>query len=433
MLRWTSVFAALLMAGLSLPFATAIFAQDSKAVAKSATGHDWPQFLGPQRNGISAGTGLLNSWTGDGPPEVWRVPGGVGMSGLAIDRGRVVTLVQRDGQQCVLVLDVADGRTRHVVPIAPEFTNAMGAGPRATPAISGDTAYVFTGEGVLAAVDLVAGKVAWSRNVVKELGGKSAEYGMACSPLAIGERVVVTVGAPRGTVAAFERATGATAWTAITDGDTAGYSSPALLNVAGSEQLVAFEGKAALGIAPQSGKVLWRFPYETDFDCNIATPIAHEGRVFISSGENHGCALLSLEATGDTFQAKPVWESHGPSSVMRNEWQTSILHDRHLYGFDNVGSAGPVTHLNCVEIATGKRKWQQLRFGKGNLIFADGKLFLTTMKGELVVARANPERYEELGRKTVLRTTRQAPALAQGRLYLRDDRDIVCLDVREKK
>jgi hypothetical protein len=122
--------------------------------------------------------------------------------------------------------------------------------------------------------------------------------------------------------------------------------------------------------------------------------------------------------------------SQGPKSVLRNEWQTSILLDGFLYGFDNVGSAGPVTHLTCVSAASGERQWQELRFGKGNLIAADGKLFLSTMQGELVVVTTTPKRFEELGRKRIIGKTRQAPALAGGLLYLRDDREIVCLDVR---
>ena len=117
---------------------------------------------------------------------------------------------------------------------------------------------------------------------------------------------------------------------------------------------------------------------------------------------------------------------------MRNEWQTSILLDGHLYGFDNVGSAGQVTHLTCLNATTGERLWQEPRFGKGNMIAADGKLFMSTMKGEFVIARASPAGYQELGRKLVIETTRQAPALAGGLLYLRDDQEIVCLDVRKR-
>jgi outer membrane protein assembly factor BamB len=264
---------------------------------------------------------------------------------------------------------------------------------------------------------------------VKELKGKEADYGMACSPLVVGENVIVIAGAPNAAVAAYNAQSGKLAWTA--GDDPAGYSSPTLLKVGGQEQVVAYTGASAIGLTPQGGSLLWRFPYETDFNCNIATPLAVDGKVFISSGENHGSALLSLKPAGQTFDVEEAWTSQGPQSVMRNEWQTSIFLDGHLYGFDNVGSAGPVTHLTCVNAATGKRVWQQARFGKGNLIAADGKLFCSTMKGELVVVRATPEKYDELGRATVIGTTRQAPALANGLLYLRDDKEIVCLDVRK--
>jgi outer membrane protein assembly factor BamB len=305
----------------------------------------------------------------------------------------------------------------------------MGNGPRATPTIAGDQAFTFTGEGILAAVNLADGKLQWSHNVVAELKGKPADYGMASSPLVVGDSVIVIAGAPRATLSAYNTKSGKLAWTACED--PAGYSSPALLILGGVPQIVAYTGSSAIGVEPQSGSMLWRYPYETDFNCNIATPLTVDGKVFLSSGENHGCVLLGLSKSGDTFTTSEVWKSQGSQSVLRNEWQTSILLDGHLYGFDNVGSAGPVTHLTCVNAATGKRVWQKLRFGKGNLIAADGKLWISTMNGELVLVRATPKEFEELGRATVLGSTRQAPALAGGRLYLRDDAEIVCLDVRK--
>jgi outer membrane protein assembly factor BamB len=264
---------------------------------------------------------------------------------------------------------------------------------------------------------------------VEELGGAVAEYGMASSPLVAGKRVIVTVGAPQAAVAAYVAQTGKLAWKA--GGGTAGYSSAALLQAGGRPQVVAFAGEAAMGLDPVKGTVLWTFPYETDFNCNIATPLAHDGQVFLSSGENHGSVLLALTPQGGKFQPRETWSSHGPASVMRNEWQTSILWDGHLYGLDNVGGAGPVTHLNCVDIATGQRVWQEERFGKSNLIAAEGKLFFSTLEGELVLVSATPAGYRELGRASVLGPTRQAPALANGLLYLRDDTEIVCLDVRK--
>ena len=399
------------------------------AVAQADAKGEWPQFLGPQRNGLSAETGLLERWPADGPKEQWRVPGGVGMSGLAVSRGRVLTLVQRDQKQWLIALDAKSGEPVWQAPLAAWYRNPMGNGPRATPAISGDQVFVFTGEGILSAHDFRDGKQLWSHHVVQELSGKEAEYGMACSPLVVGEQVIVSAGAPTGTLVAFDAESGKQLWTA--GSDPAGYSSPALLNVGGRAQIVAFTGNSALGVDPAKGTVLWRYPFKTNYDCNIATPLEIKGQVFLSSGENHGSVLLALKPQGEKFELSEVWNSFGPKSDLRNEWQTSMLLNGHLYGMDNVGGAGPITHLTCIDAATGKRKWQEARFGKGNLIAADGKLFITTMKGELVVARATPERYDELGRATVLDSTRQAPALSNGRLFLRDDKEIICLDVRK--
>lgn len=390
---------------------------------------EWPQFLGPQRNGRSSETGLLDRWPEQGPKEVWRVPGGVGMSGLAISRGRVLTLVQREGEQWLIALDVKSGESIWQTPLAPEYRNAMGNGPRGTPAISGDHVFVFTGEGILSAHNFQDGKQLWSHNVLKELSGKEAEYGMACSPLVVGDQVIVTAGAAKGTLVAFETKTGKQVWTA--GKDPAGYSSPALLNVGGRKQVVAFTGNSALGVDPAKGTLLWRYPFNTNFNCNITTPLEIQGNVFLSSGEDHGSVLLSLKSQADKFEISEAWNSFGTKSVLRNEWQTSMLLDGFLYGMDNVGGAGPITHLTCIDAATGERKWQQARFGKGNLIAADGKLFISTMKGELVLVRATPDRYDELSRATVLGSTRQAPALSNGRLFLRDDKEIVCLDVRK--
>jgi outer membrane protein assembly factor BamB len=394
------------------------------------TEHEWPQFLGPNRNGISNETGLLDVWPENGPKVVWRTTGGVGMSGLAVSRGRMLTMIQTDGKQHVVCLDAKTGKTIWQTSVAPEYKNGQGKGPRATPTIAGNAVFAFTGEGILVALRFADGRVVWSHNAVTDHGGKPADYGMSCSPLIVGNYVIVTVGAPKATVLAYDKITGKLAWKAGAD-DATGYSSPALLNVGGRQQIVVFTGSSVLGLAPANGKVYWRYPYKTAFDCNIATPLAHKGHVFISSGENHGSVMLKLTSDGSRFSASEVWSSQGVKSVLRNEWQTSMLIDGYLYGFDNVGSAGPVTHLTCVNAATGERAWQKLRFGKGNLIAADGKLLISTMKGEFILVAASPIAYKEIGRATVIGTARQAPALSAGLVYLRADREIVCLDVRK--
>ncbi|HEY2415973.1 MAG TPA: PQQ-binding-like beta-propeller repeat protein [Pirellulaceae bacterium] len=390
---------------------------------------EWPQFLGPNRNGVSAATGLLDSWPAAGPKEVWRVTGGAGMSGIASAGGHLCTLVQHDGQQWLVAHHPATGKQQWQTTLAPEYKNTQGDGPRATPTIAGERVFAFTGQGILTCVNLATGSQMWSHDVVGELKGKVAEYGMACSPLLVGDLVIVTVGAPKACLIAYKAQSGERAWTA--GDDPCGYSSPALLNVGGRQQIVAFTGGSVIGVTSDSGKVLWRHPYETDYECNTASPIAVDGNVLISSGENHGSALLKLNPNGDKFDVAEIWSSQGPRSVLRSEWQTPILLDGKLYGLDNIGSAGPITNLTCLDAATGKQLWQQPRFGKANMIAADGKLFFTSMTGELIIVRATPKGYEEIGRKQVSGPTRQAPAIADGKLYLRDDKEIICLDIRK--
>ena len=394
--------------------------------AQSKTSAGWPQFLGPDRNGISAEKNLIDAWPKAGLKEVWRVPGGVGMAAVVVDGSIAVTMIQNP-KQTVVALDPKTGKTKWSQEIAPNYRNAMGNGPRATPAIHNGVVYAFSGEGILAALSAKTGKVMWSANLVARHKGRSAEYGMASSPLVYGKVVVVTVGAPNATVVAVNQSDGETAWTAGT-GDPAGYSSPAILKIGKTNQLVAFSGSAALGVDPSNGKQLWKHRYPTPYDCNIVTPQLINGNVFISSGENHGSTMLGVSGSG---AVKKLWESTGRTSVMRNEWQTAIHLNGHLFGYDNVGGAGPITHLTCIDAKTGARKWQQARFGKGNMIAADGKFFGTTMKGEVVVLEANAEEFVELGRMEVMGATRQAPSLANGLLYIRDDREIICLDVRK--
>ena len=404
------------------------FALSNSLRAAEPASQGWPQFLGPKRNGISHETDLINEFGPEGPKVVWRVPGGIGMSGIALDGRQAVTMLERDGKQQVVAFQMSDGAELWSQSVADGYRNAMGAGPRATPTIADGAIFVFTGEGILAALDQASGELQWRHDVVNEFQGEPAMYGMACSPLVVDGLVIVTAGVEGASVVAYDAQTGRLAWKS--GDDAAGYSSPALLTAGGRRQVVAFTGGSAVGLEPSSGAELWRYPFVTDFDCNIATPIAVDDDVFISSGENHGCARLTLEPHGDVLQVTEAWTSFGPTSVLRNEWQTSVLIDGYLYGMDNVGGAGPITHLTCVDANTGERVWQQKRFGKGNLIAADGKLFIATLDGELVIVRATPDRFEELSRAEVFAGGRQAPALLDGRLYLRDSEEVLCIDIR---
>jgi outer membrane protein assembly factor BamB len=352
------------------------------------------------------------------------------MSGVVVVSDRALTLVQREGRQWAVCLAVDTGKELWRTDLAAAYRNPMGDGPRSTPTVAGEQVFALTGQGTLAALKLQDGSAVWSVDLLDQLQASPADYGMACSPLVVGDRVIVTIGAAEATVVALDTRTGKILWRAGQD-FPAGYSSPALLESGGRKQLVVFHGAGALGLDPQSGAELWSYPYVTDFSCNIATPLAIDGGIFLSAGENHGSVLLDLKPQGPRYEVQPRWTSWGSKSTFRNEWQTAVAIAGALYGFDNVGSAGPVTHLACIDPRTGERKWQELRFGKGNLTAADGKLFVISITGELAVVRADPQRFELLGRRPLLEKTRTAPGISGGRLFARDDHDIVCVDVRQ--
>ncbi len=392
---------------------------------------DWSQFLGTHRNGVSTETGLIREWPADGPKIAWRTPLGVSMSSVIVSDDRAYTMFQDDRDLFVVALNASDGQEIWRTPFAPAYENGMGNGPRATPSISDGIVFAFTGDGVLAALSAKDGKELWTANVPKQLKGSPSEYGMSCSPLVVGKLVVVHSGSESAAVAAFDVQSGKLVWKSATG--KAGYSSPLLMELAGKNQIVTLTAAGAFGMNPDDGTVLWKFPFVTEYDCNTACPVqVDESSVLISAGENHGSVLLQISGSGKTFAAKELWSSLGKDSQLRAEWQTPVIHEGYLYGLDNNGSAGPITNLVCIRLKDQKTMWQKARFGKSNLILADGKLFLTTMNGDVVIVEATPNEFKELGRATIIETTRQAPSLANGYLFVRDDKDVVCIDVRGK-
>ena len=390
---------------------------------------DWPQFLGKSRNGVSQEKNLVDSFPAAGPKIRWKVPGGVGMSAVVVQGDRAVTSWNSDGEQWLVALDAATGKLVWKAEMGPAYKNPMGDGPRATPTIDQQSIYAYSGEGILLAVDLLSGQTRWRKDVMDELSAKASEYGMSCSPLIVGDRLIVQTGATDAALAAFALADGKLLWKAGTG--HAGYSSPVVMDIAGTSQVVSITGTAVMGIDPANGKTLWSYPFETDYGCNTASPVAIDGGVFVSAGENHGSVLFDVQKDKEGYRVKERWKSLDSKSVMRNEWQTSILVGDYLYGFDNVGAAGPVSHFSCIEAKTGKAVWQKSRFGKGNLVHADGKFWLTTIEGELIIAKADSQGYQELSRASILEKNRQTVSIADGYGYLRDDSNIVCIELRK--
>jgi len=396
------------------------------AVALSGTAcvvaADWPQFLGPNRTGASAETGLLSSFPSSGPKVLWKVPGGDGYSGIAVAGGKVFTLVQRGGDELLLALDAKTGKEVWQHKVAAAYKNQYGNGPRSTPTVDGGKVYVQSASGPLVCLDAADGKVVWQHDLIKEFGGKNIDWGLSASPLVV-DNLVLALPGDSGGVAAFDKATGKLAW--HTAKDKAAYASPIVVNVGGKKQVVCFTAVGVLAL-DLAGKEQWRQAWKTDYDVNIATPLPVGDRLFVSSGENVGCALLAPSAEG---KAEVLWESKGPTSVMKNYWATAVLHDKHLYGIS--GEYKGVTNLNCVEAASGKLVWSKERYGHCNLTLADGHLYIQTIGGDLVIAEASPKAYTEKGRAKVLAAAKyvNAPAIADKKLYARDGVSILCVDI----
>ncbi len=382
---------------------------------------DWPQWRGPNRDGVARGTGLLSSWPSDGPRVVWKAETGEGYSSPIVAGGRVFLLVQQGENEAVVCRDAGDGRElwRHAYPA--RFHNAeAGTGPHSTPAVAGDCVYTVGATGKFHCLDVRTGTVRWVHDLLAEFQVTNQEYGVSFSPLIEGNRVVTMPGGPNGSsVVAFDRIDGRLVWKALDD--RAGYSSPVAATLAGRRQVVCLTAESVVGLAPEDGKLLWKYPWPLFKDCNVATPVVVGDYVFISSGYSKGCSLLEITADGGAaFHARPVYEHNR----MRNHFSTSVIYGDHLYGFDDF-------FLAAMDLRTGKVLWKERGFGKGTLLAADGRLIILGDNGRLVLADASPVEFRERARCKLLHgRCWTMPALAGGKLYIRDEKSILCLDLR---
>lgn len=388
---------------------------------------DWPQFRGPQRDGRSAETGLARSWGEAGPPVVWRVPVGTGYSSLAVAGGGAYTLLARDGSEFVVRLDAATGREVWRARLGRDFREdpETGNGPRSTPTVDGDRLYALGSYGNFAALEAATGKVLWQHDLGQEFGAelphKWPHWGYSTSALVEGDQVVLEIGGGRDQAfAAFDRASGKVRWTAHSDEPA--YTSPIAVDAAGRRQLVFLTASHVVGLTPQ-GRVLWTYPFPTQYGINVATPVSlPEDRIFVSAAYDKGAAMIRLRSDGEGVRAERLWESR----VMENHFNSSVLHGGHLYGFHR-GT------LKCIEAATGKEMWANRDFGLGSLILADGRLWVLGEQGQLAVAEARPDALTVQAKAQVLNgKCWTPPALAGGRLYLRNQSEAVCLDVSGK-
>jgi outer membrane protein assembly factor BamB len=402
-----------------LPAVFALLGLASHAMAQTAA--LWPQWRGPNRDGISKETGLLKQWPAEGPPLAWKTTGaGRGYSSFSISGGRLYTMGLRGDREFVVAFDVATGKEAWATAHGSAFHNDRGDGPRGTPTIDGDRVYALGGSGDLSALDARTGKIIWTKNVLKEFGGSNITWGISESPLVLGNKVLVNPGGPDASIVALNKADGSVIWKS--QSDRAGYSSGIPVEINGGTQVIFFTSERALGLDLKDGRLLWEYARPANRVANVATPIVRANRVFISSDYGTGGGVVEIKPDN---KAQEIWFTKD----MRNHHSSSVLIGDYLYGFSSA-------ILTAMKFDSGEIAWRDRSVGKGSLVYADGHLYCFSENGVMGLVEASPTGYKEKGRFRITQDslpTWTHPVVAGGRLYLRDQDTIYAFDVKEKK
>jgi outer membrane protein assembly factor BamB len=401
----------LLLAAVVLSFAPQALAQ---------TEANWPQWRGPNRDGISKETGLLKQWPTGGPSLVWKATGaGRGYSSFSIANGKLYTMGLRGDREFVIAFDIATGKEAWATAHGSAFRNDRGDGPRGTPTIDGDRLYALGGNGDLSALDARTGKILWSKNVLREFGGQNIQWGISESPLVLGNKVLVNAGGRGASIVAFNKTDGSVIWKS--QSDEPGYSSGMPLDVNGLTQVVFFTASRALGLDSKDGRLLWEYERPANNVANVATPIIRANRIFISSDYGTGGGVIEIKPDN---KAQEIYFNKD----MRNHHSSSVLVGDYLYGFSS-------SVLTAMKFDTGEVAWKDRSVGKGSLVYADGNLYCFSENGVVGLVEATPTGYKEKGRFRIQQDslpTWAHPVVAGGRLYLRDQDTIYAYDVRQK-
>jgi outer membrane protein assembly factor BamB len=377
----------------------------------------WTDFRGPNRAGVYAQTPISVAWPSAGLPRLWKQPIGGGYASFTVGEGRAYTIEQRRHREAITAYDVETGREVWAFAYPALFDEVIGGpGPRATPVYHQGLVYSLGANGHFYCVSAKTGKRVWAKNILADNGAQNPKWAMAGSPLVVDENVIVTPGGPGGrSVVAYNRFTGAPVWRSL--GDRAGYTSPLLATLAGRRQIVWISGERAVGLAPESGELLWEFPFPALMDMNCSQPVVvDESHILLSSAQGPGSALLEIAGTGEKFAVRTVWRNNR----LKNKFNSSVLYQGCVYGFDEA-------ILACVDVRTGELKWKGGRYGYGQLLLAGGHLVVLTEQGDVVLVRATPESHQELARFSALEgRTWNVPAIDNGLLLVRNASEMAC-------
>jgi len=392
--------------------------ESSTADLATPTDHDWPQFLGPKRDGTAEGTRLATDWPLNPPEPLWRQPIGAGWSSFAVMGEWAVTQEQRGEDELVVcyALETGEVAWSHATPGRYDSVVA-GDGPRATPTINGGRVFAMGAVGELVCLEGATGEAIWSHDVVEEHGAKLPQWGKSCSPLVWNDLVIVSAGGGDGqSLVAYDRGTGDTVWTG--GDDPSSYSSPTMAAIAGMPQALIVNSKSLAGHDPSDGRVLWRYDWEGN-EPKVPQPYAFDGdRVFITAGYGLGSQMLQL-VTGPegTLVAEQLWQNR----QLKPKFTSPVVHDGYAYGIDDGKS------LVCLDLETGKTAWRGGRYGHGQILLVDDLLVVQTEFGEIILVAADPNARTELGRfQAIEGKSWTIPAIAGSLLLVRNAEEAAC-------
>ena len=395
--------------------------------------NDWPQFRGPNRDGKSAETGLLKKWPPSGPELLWSVDGlGIGFSSAAIADGFVYTTGMLDGEGFLFAYDLA-GSLKWKESYGPEWTRSY-KGTRTTPTIDGQRIYVFSGTGKMVCFNAKTGERIWQVDTLEKFEAKNIQWGMTGSPLIDGPKVYCSPGGKKGAIVALDKMTGRTIWATPGLDEASAYSSPALIEHGSNRLLVNLIQKSIVCVAADTGKLLWREPYETPSDTGSGTPIYKDGHLYVTSAVERefttGGIMFELSTDGTSVTRK--WNDQtldcGHGGV--------VLVDGYLYGssFDGI----PKGDWICLDWSSGKVMYKATWNGnKGSIIHADGMLYCYDENtGDVALVETSPKAFNVVSSFQVKQGTGKQhwshPSISDGRLYIRHGDALMAYDIKAR-
>ncbi len=392
-----------------------------------AGGVAWTQWGGPHRNFQTEAAGIKDTWPASGPRVVWKRAIGEGYSAPSIENGVLYTMYGRPNEEVAIAADAETGRTLWERPNPMTFVSdaarEQGNGPYSAPLVAGDRVFTTGVAGRLQSLDKKTGAVRWTRELVSDLRGSRMMYGYASSPIAYRDLVIVPVGGPGRGLMAFRQADGSVAWSKTDPGNV--YSSPLLIDVSGLEQLVALLDGALLAVNPLNGDLQWQVPFKADYSIAVSTPVWGDGNLlFVSAEYNAGAKVIRLERDGQQTRATELWSSNR----LRLHHGNAMLIDGVFY-FSS-GGKGSQAILSAVDAQSGKIYWQQRSIQKATFVWADQKLITLDEDGNLMIAHPSRDGFRISATAPLLsRLSWSPPALVGSRLYIRDRRDLMCVDL----